>query len=83
MVEATKSVVGTLGLAAMFVGVPLWCAWLVANGVRTGIVRTKGFPYSRNETPIYFWVVIVTYAVVALGVGYFGVLIGLDVWRGR
>lgn len=83
MIETMKEIAVSLFFAAFFVGVPARCAWLVANGVRTGVVRAKGFPYSRFDTPIYFWTAVGTYAAVAVGVSYFGLLIGLDVWRSR
>lgn len=61
----------------------MWCVWLVTKGVRTGIVKAKGFPYARHDTPFYFWVTIATYAALAAWIGYFGVRLSLDVWRGR
>ena len=83
MIETMKEIGGGLFFAALFVGVPAWCGWLVADAVRTGVVRAKGFPYSRSDSPIYFWVAVATYAAMAVGVGYFGLLIGMDIWRGR
>lgn len=81
MAEQMKELVGIAFFVAFFVGVPAFCARLVIKGVRTGIVRAKGFPYARADSPVFFWVTIATYAALALWVGRYGVLIGLDMWR--
>ena len=83
VIEITKEIGAILFFAALFVGVPLWCAWLVANGIRTGVVRAKGFPYSRLNSPAFFWITVTTYAALAVGMAYFGLLIGLELLQGR
>ena len=81
--ESVKELVGIAVMAALFVGLPVFCTWLVVRGIRTGVVRAKGFPYARANSPISFWVTIAVYAVLALWIGHYGVLIGLDMLRSR
>ncbi len=82
LVEEVKGFVGVAFFAAFFVGAPMFCAWLVVKGVRTGVVRARGGgPYARADSPAFFWITITVYAVLTLWLGRYGVLIGLDMWR--
>lgn len=83
MTEVMKEVGASLFWVAFFIGVPAYCLCLVANGVRTGVVRAKGFPYSRSKSPYYFWATIVTYGAIASGIGTVAVVIGVEMFRGR
>jgi len=81
--EGMRELFGVVFMAAFFVGLPAFCTWLVVRGIRNGVVRAKGFPYARADSPISFWVTIAVYATLALWIGHYGVLIGLDMLKGR
>lgn len=81
MIESMKDLFGVVFMTALFVGLPAFCTWLVFKGIRTGVVRAKGFPYARADSPVFFWVTIATYAAIAFWISYYGVLIGLDILK--
>ena len=82
MVEIAKEIGVVLFFAGFLVGIPAWCTWLVANGIRTGVVRAKGFPYVRHDSPIYFWITIAIYAALGIGIAYEALLVVLVTLRG-
>ena len=76
--QLMQELVGIAFMATVLVGLPTFCTWLVVKGIRTGVVRAKGSPYYRAESPVFFWLTIAVYAALALWVGHYAVLIGID-----
>lgn len=49
--------------AAFFLGISAFLGWLLLNALRHGTVQDKyGFKIARVETPVYFWVIVISYA---------------------
>lgn len=67
---------------AVISAVPLLLAWIIANGLRTGIIRSRGGPVARADHPIFYWVLIALYlGCIAMFIYFFGRL-ALDALRG-
>lgn len=58
-----------VGFAAL-IGIVGLCWWLVAEAVRTSVVRVRGGSYSRSEESAWFWTVIALYCGMAAMVIY-------------
>jgi hypothetical protein len=62
--------------------VPLILVWIIANGLRTGIIKSRGGPVLRSDHPIFFWVMIGLYlGCIAMFIYFFGGL-ALGAFRG-
>lgn len=72
---------GLIFLAAIS-AVPLLLVWMIANGLRTGIIRSRGGPVARADHPLLYWVLIALYlACIAMFTCFFGKM-ALNALRG-
>jgi len=69
--------------AVVFVGLPMIFFVIVYKGLSTGVISAKSQPYRRSESPIFFWILIVLYSGLALGIGCAGLLFGIQLWTHR
>jgi hypothetical protein len=66
-------------VAFMALGAGGLFAYMVAVGLRTGIVKSRGRSIPRDKHPLLFWMTVVTYSIAA-PVVLFGGLICLRAW---
>ena len=72
-----------LVLIGVISAVPLLLAWIVANGLRTGIIRSRGGPVARAGHPLLYWLLIALYlGCIAMFIYFFGKW-ALDALQGR
>lgn len=57
----------------MISAVPLLLVWIVANGLRTGVIRSRGGPVARADHPVLYWLLIALYlGCIAMFIYFFG-----------
>ena len=81
MLVAMQDIIGIVFFCVMFVGVPLFCFWVVIHSIRNGVVRARGASYKRTDNPKSFWMMVAVYAALGIWIGYLASLIGVDILR--
>ena len=71
---------GVFGIVVWF-AIPTVCLWFLVDGLRTGVVRVKLGSYSRDHSPVWFWLCISMYGGLALWVFYLTALVVADAAR--
>lgn len=66
---------------AFFATLPVLLVWLIADGLRTGVVRGRGGPIARTDYPIGYWLILVAYVVPLIISVYFLWTAAQDAWR--
>jgi hypothetical protein len=66
----TSDAVWAAVAVAALLSIPAICLWLLVEGLRNGVVRTRLGSYSRADEAIWFWSCIALYAAVAAWTAY-------------
>jgi hypothetical protein len=63
----------------LFIVVSVLPAWLAIEAPRKGVVRARGWSYSRSEEPVLFWIAVATYMVLVEYIWFWAARLALTV----